>query len=128
MCAVAGSTNIDNLAAYPGVIAVSQEDITDCLVLFQQGSVDAITGDDTVLAGFAAQVPYAQVVGDAFTDEPYGLGIKKENVDFVRFVNSVLEEIRADGTWAEIYDRWLGDIAPPQDPPPALYGREPTPS
>ena len=35
----------------------------------------AITGDDTILAGFAAQDPYAKVVGDAFSAEPYGIGV-----------------------------------------------------
>ena len=51
---------------------------TGCLVLFQQGKVDAITGDDTILAGLAAQDPYAFVVkAPAFTSEPYGLGISK---------------------------------------------------
>ena len=58
------------------------------------GRVDAITGDDTVLAGLAAQDPYAEVVqAPAFTAEPYGLGVNKEHVDFVRFVNGVLEEM-----------------------------------
>ena len=52
---------------------------TGCLVLFQQGEVAAITGDDTVLAGLAAQDPYAVVPDQrAFTAEPYGLGITGE--------------------------------------------------
>ena len=51
---------------------------TGCLVLFQQGEVDAITGDDTVLAGLAAQDPYAVVPEQkAFTAEPYGLGLQR---------------------------------------------------
>ena len=45
---------------YPKVIAVGVDDISDCMVLFQQGTVDSVTGDDTVLAGFVAQDPYAQ--------------------------------------------------------------------
>ena len=74
-------------------------------MLFQQGQVDAITGDDTILAGFAAQDPYAKVVGDAISDEPYGIGVPADQVDMVRFVNGVLDQAKADGTWAEIYDR-----------------------
>ena len=61
---------------------------TQCLVLFQEGQVDGITGDDTVLAGFAAQDPYAKVVGDAFSSEPYGIGVAADQVDLVRFVNA----------------------------------------
>ena len=71
-------------------------------MLFQQGKVDAITGDDTILAGFAAQDPYAKVVGDAFSDEPYGIGVAADQVDMVRFVNGVLDQAKADGTWAAI--------------------------
>ena len=61
-------------------------------MLFQRGEVDAITGDDTVLAGLADQDPFAEVVqAPAFTAEPYGLGVNQKHVDFVRFVNGVLE-------------------------------------
>ena len=60
---------------YPKVIPVPVDDISDCMVLFQQGTVDSVTGDDTVLAGFVAQDPYAKVVGAPITSEPYGLGI-----------------------------------------------------
>ena len=96
-------------------------------MLFQQGEVDAITGDDTVLAGLASQDPYAEVVdAPAFTAEPYGLGVNQENVDLVRFVNGVLEEVRADGRWTESYDTWLADsLGEAPDPPEPVYGRTP---
>ncbi|MCU1374536.1 MAG: transporter substrate-binding protein [Actinomycetia bacterium] len=122
VCAAEGSTNIENIAKYPKVKTVGQVDLTDCLVLFQQGAVDAITGDDTVLAGFAAQDPYAKVIGDFFTQEPYGIGMSKDHPELTRFVNSVLERERADGTWKAIHQRWLGS---PGAPPPAVYGRTP---
>ena len=64
---------------------------TDCLVMLQQGQVDAISTDDAVLAGLAAQDPNVEVVGASIGVEPYGIGIKKENEDLVRFVNGVLE-------------------------------------
>jgi polar amino acid transport system substrate-binding protein len=56
------------------------------------------------------------------THEPYGLGINKNNIDFVRYVNGVLEQMRADGTWKQMYAKWLGTNNPP-NPPPAVYGR-----
>ena len=86
--------------------------------------MDAITGDDTVLAGLAAQDPYAQVVGTAFTAEPYGLGVNAKNVDLVQFVNGVLARAKADGRWAAAYDRWLaGALGPAPAPPAPVYGR-----
>jgi polar amino acid transport system substrate-binding protein len=92
----------------------------------QQGEADGATGDDTVLAGLAAQDPNTEVVGTTFTDEPYGLGMAKDRVDFVRFVNGVIEEMRTDGRWKDIYSKWLVGVLSPTviDPPPALYGRE----
>ena len=123
VCAAKGSTNIDELKNYPQVVVVPVDDLTDCLVLFQQGSVDAITGDDTVLAGFVKQDPYAVIVGDRLTDEPYGLGINKDHPEFVQFVNSMLEQMRSDGTWKKLYEKWLGTATPAPSPPPAVYGR-----
>ena len=78
-----------------------------------------------MLAGFVAQDPFAKVVGPPITSEPYGLGIAKTHPEFVRFVNGVLEDVRADGTWSQWYTRWLAPDGPPPPPPPALYGRNP---
>lgn len=127
VCAPAASTSLDALRRFPQVIAVPADTHTGCLVMFQQAEVDAITGDDTVLAGLAAQDPYATVIkAKAFTSEPYGLGISKNHPDLVRFVNSVLEQMRTDGRWKAAYDRWLAaDLGPAPAPPKAVYGRNP---
>lgn len=124
VCAPAGSTSLDKLKDFPDVVPVAAATHTGCLVKFQQGQVDAITGDDTVLAGLAAQDPYAQVVGPAFTAEPYGLGIRKQDVDLVRFVNGVLAQAVADGRWTQSHDRWLAAaLGPVSAPPVPDYGR-----
>jgi polar amino acid transport system substrate-binding protein len=124
VCAPAGSTSLENMAAFPDVVPVASTAHTDCLAKFQQGEVDAITGDDTVLAGLAAQDPYARVVGEAFTDEPYGLGMSAEDVDLVRFVNAVLAQAIADGRWKQSYDTWLADaLGSAPAPPTPDYGR-----
>ncbi|WP_369371594.1 glutamate ABC transporter substrate-binding protein [Promicromonospora sp. Populi] len=126
VCAPEGTTTLERLAQWEGVEAVPAATHTTCLVLFQQGEVDAITGDDTVLAGFAAQDPYAEVVGDPVSDEPYGVGIPADQPDMVRFVNGVLEDMIADGRWEESYDRWLGDaLGDAPAPPEPVYGRAP---
>ena len=131
VCAPSGSTNIDEIRKpiYDGIEVVEVPDVSDCLVSMQQGKADAITGDDTVLAGFAAQDPTTEVVAQkAFTAEPYGLGIPLQHTDVVSFVNGVLEKIRGNGRWKEIYQRWLIDtnaLPPPiPDPPQPVYGRD----
>jgi hypothetical protein len=99
VCAPAGSTSLDKLKTFPDVKVVTAATQTDCLVKFQQGQTDAITGDDTVLAGLAAQDPYAKVVGDPFTNEPYGIGAAAGSTDLVRYVNAVLGKPRTTAGW-----------------------------
>ena len=124
VCAPDGTTTLERLEeTYPEVEAVPAPTHTGCLVLFQQGKVDAITGDDTILAGFAAQDPYAKVVGEAFSAEPYGIGVALDQPDLARFVNGVLDQAKADGSWAAAYDRWLGALGPAPVPPVSVYGR-----
>jgi polar amino acid transport system substrate-binding protein len=124
VCVPAGSTNVENVKGM-GLKLVQLAVIGDCLVKFQEGEVVAITGDDTVLAGFAYQDPYAKVVGPRFSQEPYGLGINADDPQFTQFVNAVLEKLRADGTLKAIYAKTmgaaLGGAAPPVPQP--VYGR-----
>ena len=127
VCAPIGTSSMDNLKRdAPKAIAVGADSHTGCLVLFQQGEVAAITGDDTVLAGLAAQDPYAEVPRQtAFTAEPYGIGVNSKNVDLVRFVNARLAQMRSNGEWTAIYNRWLAaPLGPAPTPPRAVYGRD----
>jgi polar amino acid transport system substrate-binding protein len=123
VCAPTGSTSLDNIKeAEPDVIIEPAANHTGCLVKFQRGEVDAITGDDTVLAGLAAQDPYAVVPDeDSFSDEPYGIGANQDDIDLVKFVNAVLEDMRANGAWQRAYNEWLKaalDDADAFQPPP----------
>ena len=122
VCAAKGSTSYDNIvkvAAKP--IAVDRPAFGDCLVAFQQNEVDAISTDDTILAGMAAQDPYAKVIGRPFTKEPYGMAMSKDHPEFTRFVNGVLAKNRANGTWKATYERWLGNFGAAPAPPAAEY-------
>ncbi|TDU91036.1 amino acid ABC transporter substrate-binding protein (PAAT family) [Kribbella voronezhensis] len=128
ICTPTGSTSYTNLRKNFRLLkAVTADTDGGCLVLFQQGKVFGISGDDTVLAGDAAQDPYARVIkGERFSDEPYGLGMSKKHPEFVRFVNGVLEQIKADGRWKASYNKWFAaDLGPAPAPPKAVYGRVP---
>ncbi|QYB06211.1 glutamate ABC transporter substrate-binding protein [Rhodococcus sp. USK10] len=122
VCVVRGTTSLTRLQK----VAPTAEILTvpmwsDCLVVLQQRQVDAVTTDDTILAGLASQDPYLEIVGDSMGAEPYGIGITKTNEDLVRFVNRTLERIRGDGTWTRMYDRWLSVLGPSPAPPSAVY-------
>ncbi len=125
VCAPVGTSTMDAIRAVSGIEPVGATTHTGCLVLFQQGVVSAIAGDDTVLAGLAAQDPYAYVPTIApLTAEPYGLGINADQKDLVAYVNTVLDAVKADGRWKAAYDRWLaGPLGPAPAPPVSVYGR-----
>jgi polar amino acid transport system substrate-binding protein len=121
VCAAAGSTSIANIAAIASrPVPVAVNDWTDCLVMLQQGQVSAISTDDTILRGLAAQDPSTKLLLTTnFTKEPYGLAMDLHAADLVEFVNGVLAQLRSDGGWAAIYTRWLNSPAPA--PPIAQY-------
>jgi polar amino acid transport system substrate-binding protein len=122
VCAVSGTTSVSTLLALnPKPIVVLALNWTDCLVMLQQGQVDAISTDDTVLAGLVKQDPNVAVVGPSLEDEPYAIGVKKENEDLVRFVNGALDRMRVDGTWQRLYQTWLSGLGPSPGPPPPRY-------
>ena len=128
VCAPKGTSSLKNLETMaPAATPVPADNHTGCLVLFQTGAVDAITGDDTVLAGLAAQDPYAVVTdAPAFTQEPYGVAVKAGAVDLVQFVNALLEQMRADGRWAAMYATWLAPtLGAGTGQPAPNYGRAP---
>jgi polar amino acid transport system substrate-binding protein len=122
VCAQAGSTSIARIQgdkSHP--IAYSVTNLTDCLVALQQGQVDAISTDDTILAGLARQDPNTELVGPLLEPEPYGIAVSLQNPDLARFVNGVLDQLRGDGTWQRIYGQWLQPVLGPQQPPAAQY-------
>ena len=128
VCAPTGTTSLAKLQEFvaKGVVPVTADTHTGCLLHFQQAKVDAITGDDTVLAGLATQDPYAVVPAQtAITAEPYGVGFNSEDKVFVQYVNRLLETMKADGRWKASYDRWLApSLGDAPTPPTAVYGRQ----
>lgn len=132
VCATIGSTSINQIAAEASKpVAVAALEWTDCLVMLQQGTVDAISTDNTILAGFNAQDPNLIMSKTPVKQEPYGIAINQDRRDLVEFVNAVLEQLRSNGTWADLYNNptrttggpSLAKILGPASPPAAQYGR-----
>jgi polar amino acid transport system substrate-binding protein len=122
VCAPNGSTSLLNIEQrQPDAKIVPSDTHTGCLIKFQRDEVDAITGDDTVLAGLAAQDPYAVVPEQtALNPEPYGVGLPLGDDDFAAFVNYALEEMVASGAWKRAYNNWLAPELGAADPPAAI--------
>jgi polar amino acid transport system substrate-binding protein len=123
VCTSLGSTTEGVLRALPQRLeVVSRRGIPDCVVEMQRGGVAAVSSDDVILAGLAAQDPQTEVVGRALDHSSYGVGMRPDQPDLVRFVNALLERSRADGSLAANFTKWLGGtLNPVPQPPPARY-------
>ncbi|MFE6994986.1 glutamate ABC transporter substrate-binding protein [Microbacterium sp. NPDC057659] len=103
VCAAAGTTSIDYLTEhYRGEITVVKvPSWSECVRDLASGAVDAVSTDDVILAGFASQPEYKgvlKVVGKGFTDENYGIGLKKGD-DRLDQVRDALKEYISSGAW-----------------------------
>lgn len=122
VCVVDGTTSLERIQQIsPSPIIVSVVTWADCLVALQQRQADAVSTDDSILAGLVAQDPYLHIVGPSLNQEPYGIGVNLENTGLVRVVNGTLERIRRDGTWNTLYRKWLTVLGPAPAPPVARY-------
>lgn len=127
VCAVTGSTPIARIReSYPEAEAVEFDTYTECVDQLDADQIDAVSTDDIILAGYAADPKYEgkfRVVGETFSEEPYGIGVPKGDDEFRAFINDVLEEAYEDGTWEELFDATLGasGTEAPEPPPVDRY-------
>jgi polar amino acid transport system substrate-binding protein len=123
VCAAAGTTSVNEIGTFPQLTPVSAPNWTDCLVLLQQGLVSAISTDNSVLVGLRDQDPGTTMVKTPFTCEPHGLAMSNApgERDFVRFVNGVLQQMRTDGQWQRLYNKWVAPHLGKQGPPQPQY-------
>jgi polar amino acid transport system substrate-binding protein len=123
VCTSLGSTT-ERVLHDLGLDVVTFRGIPDCMVELEAGRVAAVSSDDVILAGLAAQDPQTQVVGRALDHSSYGVGMSPGAPDLVRFVNALLERMRADGSLAASDRRWLGGTLDPVPVPPAARYRD----
>jgi glutamate transport system substrate-binding protein len=117
VCSVTGSTPAANLEAL-GAEVVLTDTYSNCLEPLRNGSVVAVSTDNVILAGLAAQNEGEfKVVGDPFTEEPYGIGLALDDTDFRMWINDVLEKAYADGRYEDAWDATAGTVLPFIDPP-----------
>lgn len=103
LCSVTGTTSAAYVKAnYRGKITLRETSrFSDCVNQLVAGTVDAVTTDDLILAGYAAQEQYRgilRLVGKGFNDEKYGIGLKKGS-DKTAAVNKALKEYIDSGLW-----------------------------
>jgi glutamate transport system substrate-binding protein len=126
LCSVTGSTSAQKVKdQVPGVNLQEFGTYSECVAALNSGTIDAVTTDDTILAGYAAQEQYAgklKVVGQTFSEENYGIGLKKDDTELCQQVTDAINQMIEDGEWQTFVDDNLG---PAGYTPPA--GNPPTP-
>jgi ABC-type amino acid transport substrate-binding protein len=116
VCAQKGSTSEQNVTKATNGAAklLLLDSYPACLLALQQGQADAVSTDETILFGLVKQDPTTKIVGKYFSEEPYGIGVKKDTGDrvaFVAFLNTWLAQIIKDGTWAKIYEKHITPVS-----------------
>ncbi len=114
LCSVNGTTSAAYVIKhYAGKITLTEKPrFSDCVNALVEGSVDAVTTDDLILAGYASQEQFKgilKLVGKGFSDEKYGVGVKKGDAATVTKVNAALKSFIDDGSWQRSLDANVGD-------------------
>src|SRR5262245_27867161 len=117
VCSVEGSTPAARIVKDYGANLVATDAYSKCLEPLRNGQVVAMTTDNVILAGFVDQNPEFKLVGQPFTKEPYGIGLKKNDDKFRAFINDVLDEAEKDGTWKRLWQETAGKVLPTPNPP-----------
>jgi ABC-type amino acid transport substrate-binding protein len=122
VCSAQGSTSEANLreAGVAEANLVLFPTYTEAAQALLDGRCEAVSTDDSILFGLAAQNDGLELRGDAFSAEPLGIGIKKGKEDLVEFVNGVLEAMAADGRWTALYDKHIKPYTGEDAPEPPL--------
>ena len=110
-----GSTSEQNVKkAIPTATVLSFDDYPQAFLALQQGKVAAVTTDESILAGILGKAPNKnkfEIPNLQISEEPYGLGMRKDDKNFVDFVNKTLLEMEKTGEAKKIFDKWFGSGA-----------------
>jgi ABC-type amino acid transport substrate-binding protein len=83
----------------------------EALAALKDRRADAVSTDDTILMGMMLGDPELHMVGGAFTEEPYGAGLKKGRPELVAFVNQVFDQLKTNGRWTELYKEHIAPLS-----------------
>lgn len=125
VCSVEGSTSEKNLKEKaPRARPLLLDTYSACAEALKDGRVEAETTDNVILLGLIDKNPGDfKLVGNPFTREPYGIGLKKGDTGFRAFLNDTLEESYRNGDWKKAFESTAGKVEKntPQPPPVDRY-------
>ena len=122
LCSVTGSTPAQRIKdKYPGVQLQQYDTYSACIEALKTGAIDAVSTDEVILAGYAAQSPGTfKIVGEPFSEERYGIGLKKDDAELRTKINDAITKMVTDGAWKEAFDKNLGPAGITAPEPPTV--------
>ncbi|WP_030618797.1 glutamate ABC transporter substrate-binding protein [Streptomyces sclerotialus] len=110
VCSIVGSTPLQEIKkAKYGAETTELGKYSDCVKSLLDGQVDAVTTDDAILKGYAAERPSKlKVVGKPFTEEPYGVGMNKDDKELREAISKAIEAHIENGDYKKAYEGTLG--------------------
>src|SRR5690348_16690185 len=122
VCSVEGSTPAERIKTEAPKAALTLFDTYGkCATALENKQVDAVTTDEAILLGLVSKKPEAyKVVGETFSEEPYGIGLKKGDQAFRDWINDLLEKIYEDGRWEAALKKTVGTVQDELPKPPAV--------
>ncbi|WP_051712529.1 glutamate ABC transporter substrate-binding protein [Spirillospora albida] len=110
MCQASGSVSTERVTVGLGVQArlVPAASYGECVEKLRRGEIDVVSTGDLVLAGFAARHSELKIVNAPFTDEPYGVALRKGDIEGCEAVNRALTLMYQDGTAGRLLRKWFG--------------------
>ncbi|WP_017571727.1 glutamate ABC transporter substrate-binding protein [Nocardiopsis halotolerans] len=112
LCSASGSRSAFNITEERGIDAELREagNYSECLSLLGNGAVDAVTTDNTILAGYAAQNPGTyRVVNNSFGEERYGVGLPEGSTELCEEINAAIAKMWEEGYTLEALETHFGD-------------------
>lgn len=108
VCSVTGSTSLENIKA-EGMKPVGFDTYSECVQKVLDGTVQAMSTDGTILAGYAAQNEgELKVVGEEFSEENIGVGYSKDYPEMCQWIVDTITEAYDDGTYEDAFNATLG--------------------
>ncbi len=122
VCSVEGSTPAERIKTeYPKAVLTTFDTYGKCAEALKNGQTDAVTTDEAILLGLVSKSPDDfKVVGKPFSEEPYGIGLKKDDTEFRTYLNDLLEASYQDGRWEKALKDTVGTVQEDLPSPPAV--------
>jgi ABC-type amino acid transport substrate-binding protein len=84
--------------------------VSEVLPALKDGNVDAFCQDDVLVLKLAESDPDLKVVGKPFLPRPYAVAVRKGETEFITWINEQLANMKNDGTYQRLWEKYFGDI------------------